>query len=255
MLLAFDPVSVGHTDMVQASRVFLQELLAIDVLLDVTDIPKTEHKDPALWYQHAVDVSFVAVVVPPSVAADTVRGSPYQQTLPLCLDLMEKRWKNVLNNQSSVPRDGCVLILLDDSDQKLIPEICRSWPKFYLPKQALSLRQHLQSQEAKKGFRIRLPLSLLPKSDANDERFDKLVHEIKAQRCQLKEVICDAQQVQQSEAAGDSDGQKFGNAYGLDVGIADIKLIDDSSSSQDEEDLSGDESTNLQPESTPWKLY
>ena len=168
---------------------------------------------------------------------------------------MEKRWKNVLNNQSSVPRDGCVLILLDDSDQKLIPEICRSWPKFYLPKQALSLRQHLQSQEAKKGFRIRLPLSLLPKSDANDERFDKLVHEIKAQRCQLKEVICDAQQVQQSEAAGDSDGQKFGNAYGLDVGIADIKLIDDSSSSQDEEDLSGDESTNLQPESTPWKLY
>ena len=54
MLLAFDPVSVGHTDMVQGSRVFLQELLAIDVLLDVTDIPKTEHKDPAPLFQETV---------------------------------------------------------------------------------------------------------------------------------------------------------------------------------------------------------
>ncbi len=249
MLLAFEAVSVPHTEMVRALRLFLQHELEVKVHLDVTDVVETEHKNPTLWYQQTVEAtSYVAVVVPPAVAPGTATGSPFQQTLALCLDLVEKRWKNMLDGKSSPDRDGCIVILLPDSDADQIPKQCRLWPRFRCPEEARALRQHLQlhgvADRQRNCFQIPLPLSCLPGSLGSTQRYEMAlcrVRDAKAAEPLLQQVVVEGDSAKPAPGgdavvveSGDT-GVALDAAYGQDPKVADLKLIDDTSSSSEDD--------------------
>lgn len=264
--MAFDPVSVSHTDTVRATRSFLHELLDAETLLDVTDVSKTGHKNPAQWYQEATEqAKYVAVVVPPKVAEGTERGSPYQGTYSLCLDLVSKRWKDSLET-SSKGKDDCFVVLLPESDSTLVPKECRHWPKFQIPKQSLSLRQHLQlADKDKKGIRFPVPEVMLPKIIEVNERYEENLRLVTAKKMYPGSTYTCVVECEAAKAAEDAEGEHQQSKpddqtrQQADFSVRDVKLIDESSEEDEDEACqtsNEDESSELNPEADlKWKLY
>ena len=121
------------------------------VWLDSVEIPKSQHKDPLIWYSNAVqEADIVAVVSAPSPPTATAT-SIYTGTYELALELMASRIASRL--KSTKERDVLkhFLVLQSSSGAKrdeFIPELCSSFERFLIPDQTFDLVHFIDGEQA-----------------------------------------------------------------------------------------------------------
>lgn len=185
MLLACDAVTIQHANYAKALQFFLTQNLGIKVFLDIVEIPASQGKSPYTWYTTIFDkVDFVAVIVPPSNIPGFQRGSPYEKTLKLCLNLIENR--KIAESPSAI--NSCFFLFVPDSEATLLPNKLNFLSKFKMPFQYLSLRQHIRfmmngnSQNAYQRFS--LPLCFFPKQQDVHASFFEIFNRISSEHAE-----------------------------------------------------------------------
>ena len=144
MLLICDAATVLHTDYVKATQAFLREQHGIQVLLDVTDLPSTEHQDAVRWYETVwPSVDYFAIVAPPRSQPHQQRGDPIQNTFPLALRMLEMdiNIRNATETIFQLSRRYFVF-RLPDSDPDFVPRLSKFTTCFFIPTQLNILRMH-----------------------------------------------------------------------------------------------------------------
>lgn len=181
LLLIYDSVNFQHSGYVKTTRVFLQELLGIQVLLDSIDIPLSEHNNPFEWYVSSIhEADYVAIVVPPKILPDEAhRGGPYRNVFKLSINLLMSRIENGLENRLNLSTKYLIFVLPDSHRGELplsqIETLFAGFGNcFEIPSDFLYLRQHIQFSLNRTFLHVRLPRCFLSSRSRNNELFYKM---------------------------------------------------------------------------------
>ena len=129
-----DPTA-NDNSWVEAVQIFLRRLGAFEVWVDFSEIPKSFHKDPLIWYSEAMEMADMVVVLAPMAGSTTLleqRSTIYHHTFELALELVATRISKRLKlKERNVLQHFVVL----ETEHCIVPDLCSSFVRFRAPDQ------------------------------------------------------------------------------------------------------------------------
>lgn len=182
MLLAFDGVTIQHTNYVKALKIQLERDFGIQVLLDIVDIPVSKNNSPLKWYVDNIEQSnCIGVILPPGKDVQQKRGSPYA-TYDLCLAQLETL-ENNFSSSSSQTKRKIIALTVPDSDVNMLPAVVRFVNQFALPQDIFILRHYLLSPKRIRSMRLILDLCRLSRAESSIQRFFTIYSRMESEPC------------------------------------------------------------------------